>query len=57
MTDEQNIRHSLQSTIVTWPARGENSLNEFQCERYITCAFPVLFPTGAQTTFQPRTFI
>lgn len=47
-TEEQNIRQSLQSTTtVPCPARGENPLNEFQCEGYITCAFPVLFPTGA----------
>ena len=47
-TEKENIRQSLQlTTTVPWPARGENPLNEFQCEEYITRAFPALFPTSA----------
>ena len=53
-TEQQNISNSLQSTTVTWPARGQNPLNEFQCEGYITRAFPVLFPTGKAEFLAPR---
>ena len=54
-TEEENIRQSLQqTTTVPWPARGENPLNEFQSEGYITHAFPVLFPTGAAEVLAAR---
>ena len=52
-TEQQNISNSLQSTTVTWPVRGQNPLNEFQCEGYITRAFPVLFPTGKAEFLAP----
>ena len=56
MTEEESVRHSLESGIipVPWPARGQLPLNEFQCEGYFTCAFPTLFPTGAAEFLAPR---
>ena len=53
MTEEENVRHSLQYS-TTWPARGQNAVNEFHSEGYFSCAFPVLFPTGAAELLAPR---
>ena len=45
---------SEQPTPVVWPPQGENPLNEFHSEGYITKAFPTLFPTGAADFTAPR---
>ena len=37
-----------------WPVAGTNPVNEFTTEGYISCAFPMLFPTGAADLWAPR---
>lgn len=58
-TEEENIRRSLDessciSSAVPWPTRSETPINEFSTEGYFSCAFPVLFPTGAADFLAPR---
>ena len=57
-TEEENIRQLLQegrsaSSTIAWPAKGQNPINEFSTEGYFSCAFPVLFPTGAADFLAP----
>ena len=37
-----------------WPTPGADPINEFNTEGYISCAFPILFPTGAADLLAPR---
>ena len=37
-----------------WPTPGADSINEFNTEGYIPCAFPTSFPTGAADLLAPR---
>ena len=53
-TIEQSIRHSDAPSTVPWPASGENPINEFTNEGYMSSAFPTLFPTGDADFLAPR---
>ena len=51
-TEQETINHYLQEraspSMVMWPERGQNPINEFSTEKYFSCAFPGLFSTGAE---------
>lgn len=51
---EQSIQQSDAPSTVPWPASGENPINEFNTEGYMSCAFPTLFPTGDADFLAPR---
>ena len=60
-TEQETVRNSVQErqqsdqrTTVPWPRRGDEPINEFTTEGYMTCAFPTLFPTGAGDFLAPR---
>lgn len=56
LNEHQTIQQSLQqsSPILTWPRTTQSPINEFTTEGHFTCAFPVLFPTGAADCLAPR---
>ena len=61
LTEQETIKKAVQerqSTIpedaIPWPRRGEQPINEFTTEGYMSCAFPTLFPTGAGDFVAPR---
>jgi len=59
ITEEEDIRQSLQHdrsvpSTVMWPTRGQNPINKFNTEGYLSCAFPTLFPSGAADFLSPR---
>ena len=59
MTEKETIKKSIQerqqhTEDTTGPKLGEKSISEFTAERYISCAFPTLLPTGAGEFFAPR---
>ena len=43
----QAVSDQQQPPTLSWPRVGDTPLNEFHSEGYITCAFPMLCPTGA----------
>ena len=56
LTEQETVRQSVQERqadqpvappTVSWPPSGGTPINEFNTEGYISCAFPILFPTGA----------
>ena len=50
---DPSSRHEQQQTLM-WPKSGDEPINEFSTEGYISCAFPTLFPTGAGDFVAPR---
>ena len=61
MNEEDVIRTSIserqasdQDQVVPWPSRGNDPVNEFTTEGYMSCAFPTLFPTGSADFVAPR---
>lgn len=56
-TVRQSVMHRLHHTglpVVTWPQLGDQPINEFNTEGYMSCAFPTLYPTGAADFTAPR---
>ena len=61
-TEQETIQQSIQDGPPTsvpgptlpWPTRGENPINEFNTEGYMSCGFPTLFPTGDADFLAPR---
>ncbi len=43
----QEKQKKMPPTTVSWPPRADAPVNEFVTEGYMSCAFPTLFPTGA----------
>ena len=39
---------------MSWPPSGSTTIDEFNTEGYMSCAFPTLFPTGATDFLAPR---
>ena len=64
MTEQKTVRQSVQerqsrhqpvvTPTVSWPQSGSATINEFNTEGYMSCAFPTLFPTGAADFLAPR---
>ena len=61
MTEQQTVRQSVMDRshhpgvpTVTWPQLGDQPINEFNTEGYMSCAFPSLYPTGAADFNAPR---
>ena len=60
MTEQETVRqfvHEQQSNqppTLPWPPIGSAPINEFNTEGYMSCAFPMLFPTGAADFLVPR---
>ena len=60
MTEKETIRKSVhhrqptEDQIVPWPENGSVPIDEFKTEGYISCAFPMLFPTGEADYLAPR---
>ena len=54
IADRQNVSLSCHQQPLPWPNIANTPINEFSTEGYMTCAFPVLFPTGAADFSAPR---
>lgn len=61
LTEQESIQKSIQECqgsqvqeTVPWPKIGNDPVNEFTTEGYITCAFPTLLPTDAGEFLAPR---
>ena len=65
MTEQETVRQTVQERqshqrsvaaqpTISWPPCGSNAINEFNTEGYMSCAFPMLFPTGAADFLAPR---
>ena len=65
MTEEESIRKSVlecqsaapKLTTVSWPQVGDSPISEFTTEWYISCAFPILLPTGEAEFLSPTVTI
>ena len=54
IANRQNPTQSSRQPPLSWPQITDTPINEFTTEGYMTCAFPVLFPTGAADFSTPR---
>ncbi len=56
ITEEEAIEQSViqGNNHVNWPSITGNAVNEFTTEGYMSCAFPILFPTGMADFLAPR---
>ena len=61
MTEQEAVRKSVQECqssppdqVVPWPSRSDTPINEFTTEGYMSCAFPILLPTGGGDFVAPR---
>ena len=58
LTEQENIRKSISERqsepTIPWSEKGDAPINEFNTEGYISCAFPMLIPTGAADFLAPR---
>ncbi len=56
VTEEEAIQQSViqGNNHVKWPSTTGNAVNEFTTEGYMSCAFPILFPTGMADFLSPR---
>ena len=40
--------------VIPWPKQGDTPINEFITEGYISCAFPIMLPTGDADFLAPQ---
>ena len=56
MQERQSHQQRVSPPTVLWPPSGATPINEFSTEDYMSCAFPILFLTGAADFVAPRPF-